>query len=304
MSLRSKRVRDFGEVKIAPWMLTFMDMMTLVLTFFIVLVSMSVIDEYSRVRVVESVRSVFGLDDKLFNYDAPHDAKGIGSWAISDRPEDRLQESRQLVFADNQHISLRHTESSSILEVSGDMLFEPGGAVISEAGRMALDRLVPFLLDAQYPATVAGHSAPGIGEGAGTSLSAERLADSSWGLSMSRSLAVYRHFIERGVDKSALKMESFGAYRPEYDNNSADGRRRNRRVDIILDKRSAAVSSGLLRQSSGSDGGYIFRDFHFDLELSPPGGFLPNLPAPGTGSGNLLPPANDGAGRSPRGGGI
>lgn len=253
-----------------PWMIIFTDMMTLLLTFFIILVSMSVIDEHSRVRAVLSVRNVFGIDNSRFNFNELDDARGISSGAQSTRPEDRPNEARQLVFSDNQNITLRHSESFLTLEVSNDMLFEPGGVSISEAGRVALDRLIPVLLNMRYPAVIAGHGSIGYSEGAGTSLRAERLADTSWALSMSRSLAVYRHFIARGVRGSLLLMESFGSHRPEYDNSTADGRRRNRRVDIVLDKRNSGLLS-FTRQSGEKDGGgYFFRDFRFDLDLIPP----------------------------------
>ena len=266
------RFREFNTGGGAPWKLILTDMMTLLLTFFIILVSMSAVDERSRVRAVESVQKVFGIADYRFNFNELHNVAGLSSGAQSGRPEDRLQEARQLVFADNQNITLRHSESSVVLEVSSDMLFAPASASINEAGRAALDRLVPVLMNARYPVVIAGHGAPGYSEGVGTSLSSERLADSSWALSLDRSLAVYRHFTERGVDKNILRLESFGSHRPEYDNATPDGRRKNRRVDIVLDKREAAIAA-FGRQSGEPGGGdYIFRDFRFDLNLTPPAG--------------------------------
>lgn len=264
------RFKELGSGAKAPWLIIFTDMMTLLLTFFIILVSMSAVDEQSRARAVESVRGVFGIDHRRFNFNELDDASGRSSGAQSSRPEDRPNEARQPLFADNQNIRLRHSEDAVTLEVAGDMLFEPGGATISEAGRIALNRLVPILLNMRYPAVIAGHGAPAYSEGAGTSLSAERLADNSWALSLDRSLAVYRHFLGHGVDKKLLLMESFGAYHPEYDNNNAEGRRKNRRVDITLDKRNPGLAY-LTRKSNGGGGGdYIFRDFHFDLDLVPP----------------------------------
>lgn len=265
------KFKGFNAGGRAPWMIIFSDMMTLLLTFFIILVSMSVIDEQSRLRAVESVRRVFGKPDRIFNYDRERDAQGLSSWGESTRPEDRLQEARQLLFADNQNMTLRTTATELVVEVSGDMLFEPGGASISAAGRVALDRMVPFLLRMSYPAVIAGHAAPGYSEGVGTNLSAERLADSSWGLSLARSLAVYRHFVSRGVPRQLLLMESFGAHHPEYDNKTAEGRRRNRRVDIVLDKRNPVLPAGFERLGGGS-GEYNFRDFIFNLDVVPPQG--------------------------------
>lgn len=175
-----------------------------------------------------------------------------------------------MVFADNQHLTLRHTEASIVLEASGDMLFEPGGASISEEGRQALDRLVPFLLNLSYPAVISGHSATGYSEGVRTTLTAERLVDNSWALSMDRAQAVYRHFIEHGVDRYMLKLESFGSHHPAYDNATPEGRLRNRRVDIALDKRNPGLAASFGRQGVPADGSYIFRDFEFDLNLVSP----------------------------------
>lgn len=266
------KFREFDMGGRSPWKIIFTDMMTLLLTFFIILVSMSAVDERSRVRAVESVQKVFGIANARFNFNELHNVDGLSSGAQSTRPEDRLQESRQLIFADNQNMTLRHSESELILEVSSDMLFAPGSASISEVGRVALDRLVPMLINARFPIIIAGHGAPGYSEGVGTSLSYERLADNSWALSMDRALAVYRHFIMRGVDKNTLRLESFGSHRPEYDNATAEGRRKNRRVDIVLDGREA-VAGTLGRQSNDAgSSGYIFRDFHFDLDITPPQG--------------------------------
>lgn len=252
-------------------MIIFTDLMTLLLTFFIILVSKSAIDQQSRVRAVESVRKVFGVPDQRFNFDEPNDAKGLSSGAQSSRPEDRLHESRLLLFADNQNVTVRYTEQAVILEISGDMLFDAGSARISLAGQAALERMIPLLMNIRYPATICGHSSPGYSEGARTNLSVERLADSSWALSMERGQAVCRYFSGRGVDEKLLNVESFGSYKPQYDNDSPEGRRRNRRVDIVLDRRNPSAGAIIGRQSGdGGNSDYIFHDFRFNLEFVPP----------------------------------
>lgn len=267
------RSREFSDGGTPPWMLIFTDMMTLILTFLIILVSMSAIDEQSRQDAIESVRGVFGVEDKIFNFDSPLGAEGMSSGAQSTRPGDREQEARQLLFADNQNITLRTSPGHVFLEIAGDMLFTPGGISISANGRSALDRLVPLLLQASYPVTISGHGSPGYSEGVKTDLSSERLVDSSWPLSMERSLAVYRHFVSRGVEQNILRLENFGSHHPEYDNKTSQGRRMNRRVDIAIDRRDAAIAAGVLRQSAApAKEDYIFRDFHFNLDLTPPAG--------------------------------
>ncbi len=50
-------------------------------------------------------------------------------------------------------------------------------------------------------------------------------------------MSVYRFLLDRGVPSDRLRMEAFGRFRPRYGDQNAADRRRNRRVDIVLDKR-------------------------------------------------------------------
>ncbi len=66
--------------------------------------------------------------------------------------------------------------------------------------------------------------------------------DISWKISLNRSLSVYNYLVQKGMNPEMLKLEAFGKFRPRYPNGTPDGRKMNRRVDLVLDKRSAAVA--------------------------------------------------------------
>ena len=51
---------------------------------------------------------------------------------------------------------------------------------------------------------------------------------------MSRSERAFQKLIEKGIPKDQILLKDFGELNPLYDNNSCEGRRKNRRVDIIV----------------------------------------------------------------------
>ena len=53
-------------------------------------------------------------------------------------------------------------------------------------------------------------------------------------LSEQRSNAAVRQLLEVNIEGDKIEIKDFGQFNPVYDNTTHDGRRRNRRVDIIL----------------------------------------------------------------------
>ncbi|MDL2285195.1 flagellar motor protein MotB [Desulfovibrio sp. OttesenSCG-928-F07] len=274
--------RQFSTPVQQPWLITFSDLMTLMLTFFVILVAMSVIDENSRQRVVESVRHVFGFEEHKFLLERDADAIGMVRPGVSQRENATPHEAAQLVDSDNPNASVRYTDTEVIISLQGDLLFAEGGVSLGLAGQRALDKLLPALHGLEYPVLIAGYSAPGIAEGSHTGVSEERAADSSWQLSAERSLAVYKYFIERGINADMLRMEAYGSFRPRFSNNSTDGRRKNRRVELVLDKRNPGIRAGFesLLPTPGQGQEFFFREFRFNLDAP-----LPESSEAATGGG-------------------
>jgi chemotaxis protein MotB len=57
---------------------------------------------------------------------------------------------------------------------------------------------------------------------------------SNWELSVTRAAGVVRFLIEQGLQPERLSAEGFGPYQPIADNDTASGRARNRRIEIVL----------------------------------------------------------------------
>jgi outer membrane protein OmpA-like peptidoglycan-associated protein len=58
--------------------------------------------------------------------------------------------------------------------------------------------------------------------------------ETNMNLSKNRTMAVKDYLIKKGIDESKIKTEWFGHTKPIADNSTADGRQRNRRVEMKL----------------------------------------------------------------------
>ena len=117
----------------------------------------------------------------------------------------------------------------TVIKLRGDVLFSSGSADIKADGKKVLS-LIAESLNA-YPdraISIEGHTdhVP-IGNN-------PRYA-SNWELSSMRALAALNYFQQNSqVDPNRLKLVGYGEYRPAYSNATAEGRKRNRRIEIII----------------------------------------------------------------------
>ena len=129
-------------------------------------------------------------------------------------------------------VQMRRQGGRTVRVLPADSLFESGTATLTAAGKKRLRATVAHL-ETAYPTRavrVEGHADD-------TPLSEalqERFA-SNWELSAARATTVVRHLIsESGLDPTQFIAVSYGATDPVASNETARGRRRNRRVRIAV----------------------------------------------------------------------
>ena len=110
------------------------------------------------------------------------------------------------------------------------VLFESGKAVLTPPGREALDEVIARLA-VMGPGVirVEGHTDSMAIRGA----LKKQFAD-NYELSAARAAAVVQYLAEKGVDPSRISSEGFGETRPVASNETEAGRRKNRRIEIVL----------------------------------------------------------------------
>jgi chemotaxis protein MotB len=107
------------------------------------------------------------------------------------------------------------------------VLFASGEANLKGRSVPLLSAMARLLkVEARHPITVEGHTDP-------LPIESERYP-SNWELSTARASSVVRYFIDRGLVPRRLTAAGFAALHPLVTNSTADGRSRNRRVEIVL----------------------------------------------------------------------
>ncbi len=127
-------------------------------------------------------------------------------------------------------VKVREGSNRLSVEMTDKVLFDSGSASLNADGEHALRKVGAVLRtvgDRQI--VVEGHtdSAP-IGGGL-----AERFP-TNWELSAARATCVVRFLEDAGVDPARLAAAGYSRYRPVADNATDDGRRQNRRIEIVL----------------------------------------------------------------------
>ncbi len=116
------------------------------------------------------------------------------------------------------------------LRLSSQIFFQPGSATLRDDARSTLTEVVPVLKnfgsDVRY--VIEGHT-----DNQPIQKSKDQFP-TNWHLSAARAISVARQLISEGINKKRIKVVGRGATQPIASNETKKGRRRNRRVEIII----------------------------------------------------------------------
>ena len=148
--------------------------------------------------------------------------------------EDRLGQE----ISDKQ-IKLQMMEKGLVITVVGDLIFDSGKAKIKSEAYPLLDKVTAVLKD-----NMSGFNI-GI-EGYTDNVPIKHSAwKSNWELSSARSLSVLHFMVkEKGIEPQRLSAIGFGEYRPVASNETREGRKLNRRVEIVIQPKITKVKEG------------------------------------------------------------
>ena len=117
-------------------------------------------------------------------------------------------------------------EQGLVITIPSQALFAPSAARLTEQARKRLAQVSEVLRFTRHDIRVVGHSDDRESAGGAS-------AD-GWGLSLARAHAVLQELIANRITESRMSLNGFGPSRPRFDNRSAAGRARNRRVEIVI----------------------------------------------------------------------
>jgi chemotaxis protein MotB len=114
-----------------------------------------------------------------------------------------------------------------VLQLSNDVLFDSGQVAVKPAGKDALQQVAAVFK------TLTGRTFQVAGDTDDVPIKTLRFP-SNWELSTARAVEVVRFLIAQGVDPHALSAAGYGEFDPVASNEMADGRAKNRRIEITL----------------------------------------------------------------------
>lgn len=146
--------------------------------------------------------------------------------------EKRLQRYRDLAkklaetFKSDQ-LSVKVRNGKMVIEMRDKVLFDSGSAEVNENGKKVLDDLAGVLQDIkEREFLVAGHTD-------NVPISSSSFKD-NWALSTTRAANVVRLLKEKGVSPGQLTAAGYSKFDPIADNETEEGRAKNRRIEIVL----------------------------------------------------------------------
>ena len=234
------------------WLVSYADFITLLFAFFVVMYSLSSINEGKYRVLSDSIVQAF----RSLNINESGQQIVLPPVAVAPvvRPQtpaaSQLEESAEAkrrqtaqqmrsMAEDIRRVLAPLTRSGQVsvsegafgisIEINASLLFAPGEAMLSTPAVEALRAVAQVLAATPFPITVEGHTDT-------IPISTFRFP-SNWELSAVRASTVARLFIDNGVSPDRLTAAGYADQRPVADNATDEGKGRNRRVTILLEAR-------------------------------------------------------------------
>ena len=259
------------------WLVTYADMLTLLLVLFIVLYAMSQVDQSKYQALKAGLAEGFGgestvltgndsiLDDTDAavqpdlkadsNINTPQAAAGGGGSAEIEKQQqlqnatveaNRLKQIESKLHEALKKRGLDHDVRTVIDErglvvslVSRHVVFQPNVATLSPRGQRVVDALAPVLQSIPNALRIDGHTNP-------EPVHPLHYA-TDWDLSAARAVTVLRRLNElHGIPQNRLSASAFGHTKPLIDPSKPGSQEINKRVDIVVLPMTDAVSSQLI----------------------------------------------------------
>ena len=235
----AKKVKEAEKENAERWLLTYADMITLLMLFFIVLYSMSTVNPAKFNELAVGLEAAFSGGSSFIFPGASSASKGLmehsGKYASGKRrgqetrPSAKLKKTKALFKTEIEARTamVREDERGLVITLASDMYFEQGSAVLEGNVRGVLKKVSSVVNSMPNFVRIEGHT--------DNARAGKTAYETNWELSSARSINVLRYMIqEQAVNPKKLSAVAFGESRPIDDNDTVEGKAYNRRVDIVI----------------------------------------------------------------------
>jgi len=216
--------RKKEECKTAPaWLTSFSDLMSLLLTFFILLYSMSTLDITKAIKFLSYFQG-----EKAKSFEQISIVKPIQIYT-----EDIAKKIKKLIkrLLPVYGYQIVVTQQYVMVRLFNKVLFKENSVELTPEAKRALDKIAQVIkeLKGNYRVRIEGHTSKDE-----PTVPMKGIND-SWDLSILRATTVAKYLISKGVDPRRVVAVGYDAVRPLYTWNNPILQARNRRVEIYLE---------------------------------------------------------------------
>jgi chemotaxis protein MotB len=258
----SEGVEKKESAGVPAWVMTFADLMTLLMCFFVLLLAFSEMDAAKFKQLSGSMKDAFGVQAEIEVRSIPKGTSVVAQEFSPGRPDpSAINSVRQFTVDSNRNtldaldrelkeieetrdharrlrlalkeeiekgsVSIQTEGMKVIVHLMENATFDSGKAVLHEAFRPTLNKIAALIDDNSGDVTISGHTD-------NVPISNDRFR-SNWDLSTSRAVTVAHELLDVStLDPANVMVTGHADTRPRKPNDSAENRAKNRRVDISI----------------------------------------------------------------------
>lgn len=223
----------------AGWIVTFADLMILLLVFFVLMYSISALDVEKFKEAMKSIQ--VSLGEKTPPIDLIDLTKGGGVQkkvvsledlsGLKSRKLDILKRIKEFIEERNlgENIEVFLDRGRVVIRITGTVLFDSGVASLNRDGKPIIDEIAQIIWEfPDFNVNIKGHTD-------NVPISTNKFP-SNWELSAIRATTVLRRLTEKGISAERLTATGYAELFPLCPNDTDEDRQKNRRVEFVLEK--------------------------------------------------------------------
>jgi len=230
------RRRNGGEEhdNLERWLLTYADLITLLLAFFIMMYTFSKQDAQKYNEVSSHLKTIFSGGSGIAQKGKTLGKLPLGSqMQTGSEPgiEEKLKNEFREISNQNglkNNIFIFTDARGVVVRIMDKAFYDEGKADLKQGAKNALDKIIPIVKDLKNNIRIEGHTD-------NTPISKGEFK-SNWELSVRRATEVVRYIVEKGpIPPERVSATGYAEYRPVINNDTAENKALNRRVEIIIE---------------------------------------------------------------------
>ncbi|MCD6433580.1 MAG: OmpA family protein [Sulfurimonas sp.] len=225
------------EECLPAWLAAFGDLMSLLLCFFVLLLSMSSMDAK---KVSEAIGSLSGamsvleggtkteISKRRIQESTPLENRDESSEAVNKVSQAIIDANEMMEKGKGPSISLEEAQEGFVIELPASLLFKSGSAIIENEDALLFLKRVALIIEElpnNMDVSVRGHT-DNLGPGGKSPFK------DNWELSSARAISVLQELLLDGVAPDRVSASGYAEYTPLATNVTKSGREKNRRVEL------------------------------------------------------------------------